>query len=128
MPLISGATAQVLNFSFLRGRSVQHEPIDPGIDGDGVLDPDAWVWTQGVDYLAGWRRARDAAAELAAAMDAAGIDTSGMTATAGAAPDGAGLLRVSLPAETAFAMAQVIREGAVKWDESGEIGSRRAGG
>ncbi|GLF94308.1 hypothetical protein [Streptomyces yaizuensis] len=117
----------MLNFSFLRGRSVQHEPIDPGVDGDEVLDPDAWVWTQGVDYLAGWRRARDAAAGLAAAMDAAGIDTSGMTATADAAPDGSGLLRLSLPAETAFSMARVIREGAVKRGESGVAGSRQSG-
>ncbi|MER7048830.1 hypothetical protein [Streptomyces jumonjinensis] len=127
MPLISGATAQVLNFSFLRGRSVQHEPIDPGVDSDGVLDPDAWVWTQGVDYLAGWRRARNAAADLAAAMDAAGIDTSEMTATADAAPDGSGLLRVSLPAEVAFAMARAFRGESAQRDGTGEAGSRQAG-
>ncbi|WP_329019153.1 hypothetical protein [Streptomyces sp. NBC_00690] len=98
---------------------MQHEPIDPGFDGNGGLDPDGWVWVRGVDYLAGWRSANDAASELTAAMTGAGIDTSEMTATADTAPDGSGVLRLSLSAGTAFELAQVVRDGVAGLGKTG---------
>ncbi|MFG2491506.1 hypothetical protein ACGFSD_10655 [Streptomyces caniferus] len=53
---------------------MQHDPMDPNFN-DEALEPDGWMWVRGVDYVAGWRSAADAATELKGAMDEAGIDT-----------------------------------------------------
>ncbi|MCX4818981.1 hypothetical protein OG883_03485 [Streptomyces sp. NBC_01142] len=82
--------------------------MDPDFDGE-ALEPDGWIWVRGVDYVAGWRSATDAAAELTIAMAEAGIDTSGVAAKAGTGPDGSGVLRLSLPVDTALALAKVAR-------------------
>jgi hypothetical protein len=97
---------------------VQHDPMGPDFDSE-ALDPDGWMWARGVDYVAGWRSAKDAAAELAAAMAEAGIDTSGMTSRADTAADGSGILRLSLPADAARALAEVARAEALRWREAG---------
>ncbi|MFI9721684.1 hypothetical protein ACIHFE_18835 [Streptomyces sp. NPDC052396] len=74
------------------------------------FDPDDVVWVRGVDYLGGWRDARDAAAELAAALSDAGMDTNGMRMTAQTQVDGSGLVRVVWTAGTARAVARLLRE------------------
>ncbi|GAA2599304.1 hypothetical protein Stube_36630 [Streptomyces tubercidicus] len=62
---------------------------DDGFDGED-LDPDAVQWVRGVDYLAGWRDATQAAAQLGDALTAAGVDTTETKLRAIAASDGSG--------------------------------------
>ncbi|MGW7485837.1 hypothetical protein [Streptomyces sp. NPDC054786] len=66
---------------------------DDGFDGED-LDPDAVLWVRGVDYLAGWRDAMQAAAELGDALVAAGVDTAGIKLRAAAVSDGSGVVRL----------------------------------
>ncbi|MCC9739721.1 hypothetical protein [Streptomyces sp. MNU89] len=92
--------------------------MDPDFSGEG-LDPDGWVWVRSVDYVAGWRSATDAAAELIAAMAEAGVDTSGFESRADAAPDGSGIVRLAIPVEAARAIAAVARRGTPSWRQTG---------
>ncbi|MFI1155871.1 hypothetical protein [Streptomyces sioyaensis] len=92
--------------------------MDPNFD-EEALEPDGWMWVRGVDYVAGWRSAVDAATELKGAMDEAGIDTAQVRSTAGTTTDGAGVLRVSLPVEAALALANAAREEALRWRKAG---------
>ncbi|WP_329146992.1 hypothetical protein OIU91_16085 [Streptomyces sp. NBC_01456] len=73
---------------------------DDGFDGED-LDPDAVLWVRGVDYLAGWRDATQAAAELGDALVEAGVDTAGIKLLAAAAFDGSGVVRLELSAAAA---------------------------
>lgn len=95
---------------------MQHDPMDPNFDGE-ALEPDGWMWVRGVDYVAGWRSAVDAATELKGTMDEAGIDTTEVMSTAATITDGSGVLRLSLPVEAALANA--AREGALRWRRAG---------
>ncbi|WP_078866087.1 hypothetical protein [Streptomyces sp. NRRL S-1448] len=92
--------------------------MDPNFD-DEALEPDGWMWVRGVDYVAGWRSAADAATELKGAMGEAGIDTTEVRSTAATTTDGSGVLRLSLPAEAALALANAAREGALRWRRAG---------
>ncbi|MEU2794130.1 hypothetical protein [Streptomyces sp. NPDC007100] len=68
---------------------------------DHGFDPDETVWVRGVDYVAGWREARDAGAALVEALAAAGIDVTNLKAQAHARPDGSGEVTLKLPTATA---------------------------
>ncbi|MCF3145776.1 hypothetical protein [Streptomyces platensis] len=92
--------------------------MDPNFD-DEALEPDGWMWVRGVDYVAGWRNAVDAAAELKGAMDEAGIDTTEVMTTASTTTDGSGVLRLSLPVEAALALAHAAREETLRWRKTG---------
>ncbi|RLV09009.1 hypothetical protein CTZ27_04715 [Streptomyces griseocarneus] len=70
------------------------------------FDPDDAVWVRGVDYVAGWRDARDAVTELGAALVAAGVDVSGVRLRAGSAADGSGVVRVELSTTAARTVAR----------------------
>ncbi|GAA5614334.1 hypothetical protein CP981_24740 [Streptomyces platensis] len=97
---------------------MQHDPMDPNFN-DEALEPDGWMWVRGVDYVAGWRSAVDAATELKGAMDEAGIDTTEVMSTASTTTDGSGVLRLSLPVQAALALANAAREDALRWRKAG---------
>ncbi|GGX97760.1 hypothetical protein [Streptomyces hiroshimensis] len=73
------------------------------------FDPDDVLWVRGVDYVAGWREATDAAADLAAALTAAGVPLEGTKATARTAPDGSGVVRLMWSVETVRAVVELVR-------------------
>lgn len=77
---------------------------------DEAFDPDAVVWSRGVDYLGGWREARDAAAELSDVLAAVGVDAEGASATAQTRADGSGVVRLVWSAATVRAVARLVRE------------------
>ncbi|MFC8826761.1 hypothetical protein ACFT9I_15615 [Streptomyces sp. NPDC057137] len=66
-----------------------------GVDADD-LDPDAVLWVRGVNYLAGWRDASQALAELTDVLPSAGIDTTGAQLRASTGADGSGQVRLEL--------------------------------
>ncbi len=84
------------------------EMTDPG------FDPEAALWVRGVDYLGGWRQAREAAEALTDALDAAGVETGSLRATAQTQADGAGVVRLLWPAETVQQVAELVRRGALR--------------
>ncbi|GGO56239.1 hypothetical protein GCM10012287_49370 [Streptomyces daqingensis] len=73
------------------------------------IDPDSVLWVRGVDYVAGWRDARDAGTELLDAMQAAGMDTHGLTVQADAYADGGGMVRLSCSPALARELALLSR-------------------
>ncbi|MEU8684223.1 hypothetical protein [Streptomyces sp. NPDC048611] len=87
---------------------------DDGFDGED-LDPDAVLWVRGVDYLAGWRDATQAAAELGDALVEAGVDTAGIKLRATAALDGSGVVRLELSAAAAREVAVRARATTARW-------------
>lgn len=84
-----------------------------GFEGD-EFDPEAVLWVRGVDYVAGWRDATPAAAELGDALTAVGVDTAGARLRAGAAADGSGVVRLELSAATAREVAMLARVAAAR--------------
>ncbi|MEU1824807.1 hypothetical protein ABZ502_20555 [Streptomyces abikoensis] len=82
------------------------------------FDPDAVLWVRGVDYVGGWRDAKDAAEELTGALASAGLETAGLVSSAQTRADGSGVVRLLWPAETVRAVAELVRS-------AGEL--RRAG-
>ncbi|MFJ3955588.1 hypothetical protein ACIPXV_37065 [Streptomyces libani] len=88
---------------------------DDGFDGED-LDPHAVLWVRGVDYLAGWRDATQAAAELGEALTAAGVDTTEAKLRATAASDGSGVVRLELlSAAAARQLAVRARATTARW-------------
>ncbi|MGP3924655.1 hypothetical protein [Streptomyces sp. 8N616] len=85
------------------------DPREPGFESE-ALDLDAILWVRGVDYVAGWREAKDAAAELADALTEAGVKTTGVQARADAAADGSGVVHMRLSAPTVRDVAAVLRD------------------
>ncbi|WP_432039425.1 hypothetical protein [Streptomyces cucumeris] len=83
-------------------------PGDDGFDGEAA-DLDAGMWVRGVDYMRGWRDAREAAAELDDALRLVGVDTTGARLRASAGVDGAGVVRLELSAATAREIAMLAR-------------------
>ncbi|MEH6377688.1 hypothetical protein V7793_25620 [Streptomyces sp. KLMMK] len=73
------------------------------------FDPDDVLWVPGVDYIAGWREATDAAAALAAALTAAGVSLESAKATARTTPDGSGVVRLMWSVETVRAVVELVR-------------------
>ncbi|MFH8788524.1 hypothetical protein [Streptomyces roseoverticillatus] len=73
------------------------------------FDPDDVTWVRGVNYVAGWREATNAASDLVAALTAAGVPLDGARATARSAADGSGVVRLMWPVETVRAVAELVR-------------------
>ncbi|MCC3652038.1 hypothetical protein LIX60_11280 [Streptomyces sp. S07_1.15] len=117
-PWPAGGVAQVFNDSSCERSFVQHDPMGPDFSSEG-LDPDGWVWAHGVDYVAGWRSATDAGAELIAALAETGINTSEIESRPDTASDGPGVIRLALPVEAARAFAAVARNGTSSWHQAG---------
>ncbi|WP_371665284.1 hypothetical protein OG306_12490 [Streptomyces sp. NBC_01241] len=83
------------------------------------LDPDAALWVRGVDYLAGWQDATQAATELGNALTAAGIDTTGSKLRATASADGSALVKLELSAAAAREIATITRRAGVQERRAG---------
>ncbi|MDJ0341393.1 hypothetical protein QMK19_15160 [Streptomyces sp. H10-C2] len=94
-----------------------YDPGDGGFE-DEEFDPDAMVWVRGVDYVAGWREAVNAGEALSDALAAAGVEVSGLRLRAGTGPDGAGRVRVVLPALVARQVASLVRSAADRWGQA----------
>ncbi|MEU8919038.1 hypothetical protein [Streptomyces nigrescens] len=83
-------------------------------DGDGLMGglndvgPDAWVWSADVDYLSGWRQAREAADKLNGALRAAGLDSSTVRAVPNVDADGRGVVRLTAVLPAADELADLL--------------------
>ncbi|MEV6755409.1 hypothetical protein [Streptomyces sp. NPDC051214] len=64
-------------------------------DGLGVAGADFGLWVPGVDYVAGWRDAREAADRLNRAFLGAGLELSQVRAVASTDEGGHGLVRMA---------------------------------
>ncbi|MBQ1091066.1 hypothetical protein [Streptomyces sp. B93] len=62
--------------------------------GDGIEEVGFGVWVSGVDYVAGWRDARDTADRLNRALLSAGFELSAVRAVASTNDDGRGVVRL----------------------------------
>ncbi|MGW2627853.1 hypothetical protein ACWC2K_00735 [Streptomyces chattanoogensis] len=85
-------------------------------DGDGLMgelndvDPDAWVWSADVDYVSGWRMARESADRLNSALRAAGLDLSTVQAVANTDAGGRGVVRLKATLRAADQLADLLTE------------------
>ncbi|WP_414168963.1 hypothetical protein ACMATS_23615 [Streptoverticillium reticulum] len=86
-------------------------PEDGAFGIGSEFDPDAVLWVRGVDYVGGWRDAKDATAELSAALVRAGVDIDGASVVAQTRADGSGVARLVWPAELVRAVAELVRRG-----------------
>ncbi|MEU1180404.1 hypothetical protein ABZ464_22625 [Streptomyces sp. NPDC005820] len=66
-------------------------------DGLNVIGEDFGLWVPGVDYLAGWRAARDVADRLNRALLGVGVELSEARAIASTNDDGCGVVRLVGP-------------------------------
>ncbi|MGW3914482.1 hypothetical protein ACWEBX_23590 [Streptomyces sp. NPDC005070] len=64
-------------------------------DGLDIEGADCGLWVPGVDYIAGWRAARDAADRLNRALLGAGFELSQVRAVASTDESGRGVVRVA---------------------------------
>jgi len=64
-------------------------------DGLDVAGADSGLWVPGVDYLAGWRDAREAADRLNRAFLCVGVELSEARAVASTNEEGRGVVRVT---------------------------------
>ncbi|MEV8525773.1 hypothetical protein AB0451_16685 [Streptomyces sp. NPDC052000] len=64
-------------------------------DGLDVVGADCGLWVPGVDYMAGWRGARESADRLNRALLGAGFDLSEVRAVASTDESGRGLVRMA---------------------------------
>jgi hypothetical protein len=84
-----------------------HDPEETGFTSDG-LDLDAMLWVRGVDYLSGWREARDAARVLTDALEAAGVKAADIQLRADTGPDGSGIVSLKCSPEVAQRVARLV--------------------
>ena len=76
--------------------------------GSEDFEPEDALWAPGIDYVAGWRQATDAGAELLTALKAAGLDGGGITAQGHAAADGSGVVKLRLQVPAARALTRLV--------------------
>lgn len=88
---------------------------------DDDFDPDALLWSPGIDYVGGWRDATEAASELSEALEAVGIDLSTAAMRADASPTGAGVLRITLSPPTARRLAALARDAAHRFARQARV-------
>ncbi len=62
---------------------------------DGIVGVDCGLWVPDVDYVAGWRVAREAADRLNRALLGAGFELSDVRAVASTNEDGRGVVRLA---------------------------------
>ncbi|MBO8187285.1 hypothetical protein [Streptomyces spirodelae] len=93
-------------------------PGDGRFDGEAAsLDEELWV--RGVDYVGGWRDAKDTGEELLHALSAAGLDTDDLRARADATADGSGVVQLAVPVEAARELAMLVRVASARLREAG---------
>ncbi|MEW2275156.1 hypothetical protein ACFY7F_13390 [Streptomyces griseofuscus] len=63
-------------------------------DGLDVPGADSGLWVSGVDYISGWREAREAADRLNVALLGVGLELSAVRAVASTSEDGRGVVRL----------------------------------
>ncbi|MEU1160941.1 hypothetical protein ABZ372_09190 [Streptomyces sp. NPDC005921] len=64
-------------------------------DGLDALGTDFWFWASGVDYMAGWREARESADRLNRALLSVGFEPTAVRAVASTNEDGHGVVRLA---------------------------------
>lgn len=64
-------------------------------DGLDVTGADSCLWVSGVDYIAGWREAREAADRFNRALLGSGFELSAVRAVASTNEDGRGVVRLT---------------------------------
>ncbi|WP_229881600.1 hypothetical protein [Streptomyces alanosinicus] len=64
------------------------------MDGSDVTGTDFGLWVRGVDYMTGWREAREAADEANLAFLGSGFEPSELRAVAATDDDGRGVVRL----------------------------------
>jgi hypothetical protein len=77
-------------------------------DAPDVADADVGLWVSGVDYVKGWRTARDAAERLNRALLRAGFELSDVRAVASTDAEGRGLVRLAAWSDAAERLARQI--------------------
>ncbi|MEU8974705.1 hypothetical protein AB0D11_36530 [Streptomyces monashensis] len=77
-------------------------------DGLDVPGADFGLWAPGVDYMAGWRKARDAADRLNRALLGVGFELSVVRAVASTDEDGRGVVRLAGWPDAAERLAQFL--------------------
>ncbi|MFF4475402.1 hypothetical protein ACFYZ3_38360 [Streptomyces sp. NPDC001599] len=75
---------------------------------DGVAGVESVLWVRGVDYVGGWRSARESADRLNRALLGAGFELSAVRAVASADESGRGVVRVTGWPETADRLAALL--------------------
>ncbi|MEU1805534.1 hypothetical protein [Streptomyces sp. NPDC019937] len=86
---------------------------DDRFDGEAA-DLDAGIWVRGVDYVSGWRDAREATAELGDALRLVGMETAELRLRAASGADGSGVVRLELSAAGAREVAMLARVAAAR--------------
>ncbi|WP_329404499.1 hypothetical protein [Streptomyces melanogenes] len=71
---------------------MEGEGLYNGLD---AVEAEGGLWSPGVDYLAGWREAREAADRLNRVLLAAGFELSELRASATTTGDGHGVVRLA---------------------------------
>ncbi|MCQ8189310.1 hypothetical protein [Streptomyces rugosispiralis] len=93
-------------------------PGGDGFEGEAA-DLEAGIWVHGVDYLSGWRDAREAAAQLGDALRLVGVESAGMRLRAASGADGSGVVRLELSPGSAREVAVLARVAAARWGRAG---------
>ncbi|MEE4594473.1 hypothetical protein V2J94_21730 [Streptomyces sp. DSM 41524] len=91
---------------------------DDRFEGEAA-DLEAGIWVRGVDYLSGWRDAREATAELGDALSLVGVESAGVRLRAGSGPDGSGVVRLELSAASAREVALLARVAVARLGRAG---------
>ncbi|WP_244453180.1 hypothetical protein [Streptomyces malaysiensis] len=72
-----------------------------------------------MDYLSGWRDAREATTELGDALSLVGVETAGLRLRAASDTDGSGVVRLELSAASAREVAMLARVTAARLGRAG---------
>ncbi|MGW5763972.1 MULTISPECIES: hypothetical protein [Streptomyces] len=75
---------------------------------DDIADAGSGLWVRGVDYVGGWRSARESADRLNRALLGAGFELSAVRAVASADEAGHGVVRLAGWPETADRLAVLL--------------------
>ncbi|MEU3898474.1 hypothetical protein [Streptomyces sp. NPDC045251] len=75
---------------------------------DDIADAESGLWVRGVDYVGGWRSARESADRLNRALLGAGFELSAVRAVASADETGHGVVRLAGWPETADRLAVLL--------------------
>ncbi|MFJ9540331.1 hypothetical protein ACIRPX_24100 [Streptomyces sp. NPDC101225] len=81
-------------------------------DGLGVTGAESGMWVRGVDYMPGWREAREAADQMNLALLGAEFEPSELRAVAATAEDGRGLVRLIGTPGAVIRLAGLLEESA----------------
>ncbi|MFG3031139.1 hypothetical protein ACGFZJ_21800 [Streptomyces sp. NPDC048253] len=75
---------------------------------DDIAGVESGLWVRGVDYMAGWRVARESADRLNQALLGAGVDLSQVRAVASTDEDGRGVVRLAGLPDAVDRLAQLL--------------------